>query len=384
MLLLDYRLPRTSYYILFLDAPFRYSWRHLIQYFNARIIRKQTGVESLTKKERAIHFWLAFLEMVPFLGMAVAIIDRQLFYRNLKPLTTYSEVEKSIASYMLATYVPLYCKIFGNDAQKQTSKQERYILPRYLAEMKQVAHDTDTPFSQVLLANTILDRLTLFGGSIKATHGEATKVATSYFHSHGRGDDVFNPDKSFWRFDELQKSSHPPKKALSRVNMPHTIASCIYDGKNQCLYYSFGSDHAANRLYKRYNLKPLLKTPHDITLAHNIDFPMGLFAPFTRVFIHEKTAATNSFVSVGWLAILGTYFGINEHGLCLAACSVPGQTQVGTPNHLLFRQILEEAASADEAQKIAKKANSASSMNLIIAAKDGLARVELGRKNTKR
>lgn len=350
MLFLDYRLPRISRYLLFLDAPFRYSWRHLIQYFTSRIVYKKTQKELLTARERFIHFTIAFLEILPIIGILVALIDVALFSKR---------SDKAYTSFMFHNVLPIYSKIFGPDP-----KQESYILPRYIDEMKKIAHDSSVPYADVLRANTILDRLSLFGGSIIAQKGQACKIATNYFHSHGRGSDVADISKSFWRFDTLQQASIHD---LARVNMHETIASCLYDGKN--IRYSFGADYSANRPYKTQKLP---WKPTDIRLAHNIDIPMNLLAPFTRITLHKN------FCSVGWLGIVGTYFGVNEHGLALAACSVPHFSQDGTPNHLLFRQILEEARDGNEALKLVEKALPAVSMNLIVAAADGLYRVEIG------
>ncbi|MCE5293586.1 MAG: C45 family peptidase [Chlamydiales bacterium] len=365
MLYLDYTLPRSSLYMLFIDMPFRYSWRHLIQYFNSRIIQKQIGIETLSKKERIWHFAFAFFEVLPVLGFLVAIIDRMLFFKK---------SSTQLASNLLETMVPLYCKVFGNDAVSQSQKQQAYILPRYMDEMKKLAHDTGYEFSDILLANTILDRVSLFGGSIKASCGDTKKVATSYFHSHGRGADVVDVDKSFWRFDTLQNTTASNKQALLAVNTRQTLASCIYDGKNSCLYYAIGSDHSANRCYHRYKLDI---APNNITVLHNIDIPMGLLSPYTRLFTHEKTATTYGFVAIGWHGIVGCYFGINEHGLSVSGCSVPGKSQPGVPNHLLIRQILEEAKTTLDAKKIIDIAKPSASMNLLIAASDGIVRIEV-------
>ena len=381
MILLDYTLPRSSRYMLFIDAPFRYSWRHLIQYFTSNIVRKQTGLELLTPTEKAVHFGLAFLEVLPVLGIAVALLDRLFFSKKRGIVTTYSKRDITTAGFLLEKIVPIYCKIFGGDAKKQALAQEPYILPRYIEEMKNLARITGTHFEDVLAANTILDRLTLFGGSIKAENSSATKIATNYFHSQGRDSSVADVYKSFWRFDKLSQAVVEGKKALLQVCMQETIASCIYDGTRQKLLWAFGSDNSANRPYKSYNLKKLFKTNHNVLLLQNIDFPMGLLAPFTRLFVREPTSLY-SFVSVGWLGIVGCYSGINEHGLAVAACSVPAntsKTKKGTPVHLIIRQILEEAKTTEEAKVIIQKAIPASSMNLIIATEQTLIRIEFGR-----
>lgn len=379
---LDYSLPRSSRYILFMDAPFRYSWRHLIQYFNSNIVRKQTGIELLTAKQKALHLALAFFEVLPILGIGVACIDWLIFSRKPRRVTDYSTRDIQAASLMLTKIAPVYCKIFGDDAQKQASLQEAYILPRYIEEMKELARKTGTHYKEVLVANTIVDRLSICGGSIKADNEATTKIATNYFHSQGRGHDVLDAYKSFRRYDTLAGASGNTKEALFKIALQETIASCFYDGKSQKLLYAFGSEYSANRTYRRYNLQPLLKKSHNASLAHNIDVPMGLLAPFTRLFAHPQTPKTHAFVSVGWLGLIGTYSGINEHGLFVAACSVPWQKQAQgrTPNHLLIRQILEEAKTIEEATKLIKNTTPSAPMNLIIATSSDIIRVELARK----
>lgn len=381
MLFLDYSLPRISWYIFFMDAPFRYSRRHLIQYFNSNIVRKQTGIELLTPAQKAVHFTFAFLEVLPIVGLFVACVDRILFSTKRAVVAAYSNKDMQIASYMLEKIAPTYCKIFGPDAQKQASMQEAYILPRYADEMKALAHQTGMHYKDILVANTILDRLALCGGSIKATNADAYKVATNYFHSHGRGDSVHDAYKSFWRYDMLAASTDSSKNALKKIAMQETIASCVYDATSQKLLYAFGSDYSANRPYRCYSLKALLGKSHELTLIHNIDVPMGLLAPFTRLFVRPKTSQTHAFVSIGWLGLIGTYSGINEHGLIVAACSVPGQKPVQgrTPNQLLIRQILEEASNLQEATDLIKKTTPSSPMNLIIATSSSIIRVELAR-----
>ncbi|MBS0634411.1 MAG: hypothetical protein JSR37_02995 [Verrucomicrobia bacterium] len=300
MLFLDYRLPKSSRYFLFLDAPFRYSWRHLIQYFTSRIVSKKTGLVLLTKKEQCIHFGIAFLEVLPVLGMAVVLLDFALFSKR---------SNKAYAHHFFTRVLPIYSKLFGEEP-----KQEQYILPRYIDEMKRIAHDYDVPYSDVLRANCILDRLCIFGGG--------------------------------------------------SANTQETIASCFSDGKK--LRYSFASDFAANRPYKKKKLP--WKMP---IFSHNINMPMCLLAPFTRLYVDKHCCF------VGWLGLVGTYCGVNEHGVVLTATSVAGTSKNGTPNHLLFRQILEEAKSGNEARNMAQKATVASSMNLTIIAFDGRYEISL-------
>lgn len=332
---LDYSLPASSRYILFLDAPFRYSWRHLIQYFNSRIIDKRARIQLITEKERMMHFLLAFLEVLPLLGILVAICDRLLFYKKRAIVTQYGEQERVGVMFMVEKIVPLYSKVFGSDAKKEASLQEAYILPRYIQEMKAIAEKYHVPYGNILLANTILDRVNLFGGEIVTEN---------------------------------------IKPSLLKDNKRDTIASCVYDEKNKCLLYAFGSDYAANRAHKTLPLEWL----HAPSIGQNITTPMGLLAPCTRLFIHKKTAHTYAYVSISWLGMIGTYSGINEHGLVVTATNVLSASKTGTPCHLLIRQLLEEAKTIEEAKRLLTKSEPASSMNLLIAKDNHTQQIPIG------
>lgn len=367
MAAIDYSMPKTSRYLLWLDAPFRYSSRHLVASFTSRIVKRETGIELMSKLERRIHFCLAFCEVLPVIGIAVALLDRLFF----------STTKRALNRYMLNKLVPFYCKLFGPDAQ--TDAKKAIIASNYSEEMKQFALSANSTYDSVLLENSILDRLFIFGGSIIGKSDATKKVATNYFHSQGR--DNLTPDvcRSFWRFDMLQKSEGSIFDALKKVNMQETIASCIYDGKKQKLYYAFGSEFAANRPYKTYDLSKFLPQKYSIILGQNIDIPMGLLAPCTTFITHKKTAHTNAYVAISWLGMSGAYFGINEYGIAIAATNVPNISRARTPNHLIIRKILEEAKSHKEAQDIIEKSPPSASMNIIMACQNELYRIELAK-----
>ncbi len=309
---LDYSLPHSSRYVLFLDAPFRYSWRHLIQYFHNKIIYNKAGIKLLTEKERMLHFCFAFLEVLPVLGIGVAIIDRLLFNKKITP--------KASIDFLVEKIVPLYCKVFGQDAKKEASLQEAYIPRRYQEEMKELAKTYNIPYGSILLANTILDRLHLFGGT------------------------------------------------FTKENRQSTIAICHFNGKKKRLEYAFGADYAANRSCSRLPLEWM----HDADVFQTIDFPMGLISRCTKMSIH-----TDGPVFVGWCGIIGTYCGINKHGLIVRASLVAKSSQAGLPSHMLVRQILEEAKTIEEAKQLITSSDVASSMDVILTKGDEILRLHV-------
>lgn len=408
MFFIDYSLPWYSRYLLFLDAPFRYSWRHLIFYFQAKAIKKHTGESLLSPAERIAHFTIAFLQVIPFLGVVVALFDWLLFRRPLRLIrleskeaikvaeTTFKECKAEL-HYIIYRVLPFYRSIItfrGKNPDLEAKKLEKYIPGRFIEEMKALSIISQIPYEEILLANTIIDMLDLFGCSIcgvsreRETGQESHEFATNYFPSRGRGHSTIDVDQSFKRYDEMLAffpglSKRLLLKMLRRVNVRNTIHTVIADATLREIRLAVGSEYVANRRLKRFTAKKLfgntkqIKGEFEALLARNLDWPMAFFAPLTRLFVRQGNSQYHSTVTINVPGLLGGYCGMNEHGLCYAASIVPATTQEGIPNQLLFRKVLEEAKSMREALKILEKCQPACSMNLILAAPDGIAHAEL-------
>ncbi len=111
----------------------------------------------------------------------------------------------------------------------------------------------------------------------------------------------------------------------------------------------------------------------EVLLGRNLDFPaLGVAEAYTRLFAVHSTGY-RSFVAVGWPGVCGVLSGINKDGLTLAVMEVyDGEsTSAATPYAFLFRQILEECGSTDEAIAFLKKARITTSNNLMLADPSG-------------
>lgn len=116
-------------------------------------------------------------------------------------------------------------------------------------------------------------------------------------------------------------------------------------------------------------------------LARNLDFPgLGVLKKTNLVALF-KPAGYKPFVSVSWPGISGVLSGMNGDGLCCAVMEVrtgPVTTD-GMPSTLLFRRVMEEAASVDEALAIVAKSKKTAPNNLMILDREGNAAVaEIG------
>jgi len=131
---------------------------------------------------------------------------------------------------------------------------------------------------------------------------------------------------------------------------------------------SFAASGAATR-----DGKPLL--------ARNLDFFGNGVLEKTSIVIVFKPKGRKSFVSVTWPGFSGVLSGMNSDGLCCAVMEVRlGKvTTDGIPSTLLFRHVLEEASTLDEALTILEESVKVAGNNLIIIDRQGRAAVaELG------
>jgi len=116
-------------------------------------------------------------------------------------------------------------------------------------------------------------------------------------------------------------------------------------------------------------------------LARNLDFFGNGVLEKTGVVFVIKPEGRKSFVTITWPGFSGVLSGMNSDGLCCAVMEVRlGKvTTDGMPSTLLFRRVLEEASSLDEALAILETAVKVAGNNLIVIDGQGRAAVaELG------
>jgi isopenicillin-N N-acyltransferase-like protein len=125
--------------------------------------------------------------------------------------------------------------------------------------------------------------------------------------------------------------------------------------------------------------------------GRNFDFPpFGVLDRYGVVFVvkpHEKRA----FVSVSYPGLMGVISGMNDAGLCVATLDVyesgDGSSHfdpLGVPLTLVFRQILEECTTVDEAEALLKRTHATTQANLAVCDRDTAAVFEITPKQVAR
>ncbi len=89
--------------------------------------------------------------------------------------------------------------------------------------------------------------------------------------------------------------------------------------------------------------------------ARNLDYLLHQLARYKTVMVQEwgTSPPTNDFVSVGFPGYIGVLTGINSRGISLSAhTSISADNAVGVPSGFLYRRIMEEAGTLDQAVAI--------------------------------
>jgi predicted choloylglycine hydrolase len=122
----------------------------------------------------------------------------------------------------------------------------------------------------------------------------------------------------------------------------------------------------------------------EVVLARNLDFlDRGVLHKLSILLIvkhsdAEKKSGARDWIAPSWPGMLGALSGMNSDGLsvCTMVVSRPGDAvKEGIPYTLLYRKVLEETATVDDAVATLKAAKRAASNNLMIADAKGDAKV---------
>ncbi len=103
-------------------------------------------------------------------------------------------------------------------------------------------------------------------------------------------------------------------------------------------------------------------------LGRTLDFPsLGVADKVTTLFIVKPTGRY-AFASVGWPGMIGVMSGMNEHGLTLSNMEVDRGVRMPTamPYTLLYRAILEQCRTVDEAIAFLQKTGRQTPNNLML------------------
>lgn len=102
--------------------------------------------------------------------------------------------------------------------------------------------------------------------------------------------------------------------------------------------------------------------------ARNLDFPSFNLADNATVLLVYKPAGRNAFVSVAWPGLIGVLSGMNEHGLAIANMEVTRERRLPSamPYTLLYRSVLEQCKTVDEAIALLEKTPRQTPNNLML------------------
>jgi isopenicillin-N N-acyltransferase-like protein len=125
--------------------------------------------------------------------------------------------------------------------------------------------------------------------------------------------------------------------------------------------------------------------------GRNFDFPpFGVLDRYGLVFVIKPTGK-HAFASVSYPGLMGVISGMNDAGLCVATLDVyesgDGSSHfnpLGVPLTLVFRQILEECTSVDDAEALLKKTHATTQANLAVCDRDTAAVFEITPKQVAR
>lgn len=400
----DFSLPTCSKWALWMDAPFRYGGRHIYAAGTNIFCKAVIGEALVGVTETVYHIAIGLLELVPGVGLLIAIGDK--FFNEKKLSVVHiqgknpyemglcqGKMLKKEIQFSVHKVMKIFKFIASSNGHRnllaEAKKLEKFIPSEYILEMKGIAEGAKISYDEVLMENTLLDKI--YGCSLLGICRDprinitSKEIATNFYPSFGRASpDV---DESFKRYDALKPQSSTEiadlKEAMLSVNYWDTIHSIVFDCNKRDMHIATGSGYAANRSYTHLKGEALFgkKLPdfeNNVKLARTLDWPLKILSTLFTVFKRDGSESKKATTIVGLPGMIGALSGINEDGTALAISVVPsGGTQNGIPNPLLFRKILEEASTVAKAQQIVKTNKPSSAMNLVVAARDGVSLMEI-------
>ena len=108
-----------------------------------------------------------------------------------------------------------------------------------------------------------------------------------------------------------------------------------------------------------------------LVFGRNLDFMSMGVAHRCQVVAFHKPEDGIPFVSVAWPGWCGTLTAVNLEGLCVGPLNVPrivrGEDMIGQPYVILFRRMVQEARTCDEAVELLRTSRRTFSNNVLIA-----------------
>jgi hypothetical protein len=184
----------------------------------------------------------------------------------------------------------------------------------------------------------------------------------------------------------------PPPRVLDRVRFvePHVPADHLAQAgalataagvtRDAVLAANLAPDLKTGMACSCLAIAPSRSPDGRVRLARNLDWPGGdVLADLGLVVVEE--GAAHRFASFTWPGLVGVATGLNDAGLAAADLVVPGQrTPMGPGVPVLFavRQVLESAASVDEAAALLGRIPRTVAQNYALADPSGAAVLETG------
>ncbi len=411
---IDYSVPSYTKFYFCLDANIRYGVRNLELATNAALFQAASAVSLIPLAELVYHIAFGVLLLTPILGHTLALIDYGLHAREIRILHLRSTdpyeqgVEQGQA---LKSNIKLMCqlaKVINSLLKRGMLTQQDYekrIPPDKIKELKGMAKGANLPYQELLLVNQVIEKLvgcSVHAMETKSADGQTnTLSATNHFTSQFT---QFTPSKkdpgiadTFKRYRELRHQSPDNSirhciNALRSVNNGLTVQSIVFDVNQKEIHLATGSGSAASRNFQHIKTDKIFGAGRSnesnfqgkiIKLARNLDFDFTTFlGPTTVMIVHPATSTKKSIATIGWAGMVGALSGMNEDGLSLAISlnlykSPSDKENTGTPNQVLFREILEKASTTHEARCSVEGTKIGSEMNLVVAAPDGIIKMEL-------
>jgi hypothetical protein len=363
----------------------------------------------LTLAERIGHIVLGIFELIPILGHLIAAIDYALNGRmkviildSSDPFLRGQQLGRELKDDIQLIYSLVLGEINRNRTNSfQTQNFERKVeqLQEHLSddlmlEMQRLSEGAEVELHDVFAVHAFIDIFAgRYGCSALASVINDSRVDRISTTNHFTGDLCFfsmGSQESINRKNELDQhdldvSIRSHQTALTKVSREDTIQSVVFDINSKEIHLAAAWGYSSNTSWKALSSSevfpnhPVISNPAlgNVKLARTLDWPWLFLAPYTTVVVTNPGEGKKSFANVTFPGFLGVLTGMNEDRVALAACQAGSSTQNGQLITLLFRDVLENAGTCEEALNIIQNTTPASSMNLTIAAPDRIASIEI-------
>lgn len=382
---IDYSLPAASQYMLHLDANARWGVRHI------GVGLSNAPIDLL---ERVYHVFLGALMALPVLGHALALIDVALNGRRVPlklretdPYRRGLEFGRALKAETQFVYKCVKIKIEErtlyrqNEFNREMENLRNNIPPHIQAEMRGLSEGAEIPLEDVYRVHTFLD---IFAGEYGCSavaavhdHGHVHRVTkTNHF-----GETQWCSRRRALQSASLTRGARGYQAALGACSVNDTVLSVVFDVNQRQVHFASSYTNAATTLFSQFSFFKRRReaTANTQVLAgFNLDWPWNALAPYIRPVSFKSSDGRKKFVNITFPGYLGVLRGMNENGVVVGCCQAGSVRQgIGMPVTMLFRDLLENCASSAEAENQLANLSPASSMNLVVAARDGAFAAEL-------